>query len=1106
MKNNTRRVFLRNTSLAATGVLLVSPLGATNKKSRNTAALGCAPMSFKSLTGTIASVKSGNWSDAATWGGKVPGNKDVVDISASHTITYDVAQTVIAGLQIAASASLVFDPSKNTVLESSGNIINEGLLKMNPSSQSIKHTLRFISVLENNFVGGGMDVLPTDVGLWVMNNGQLDLQGAQKTSWTKALDTLLNGTSKINLVSAPQGWAAGDQLITTPTAAPNTQGFVSSFDDNQIAAVSGSSVSLNSPLAYTHPKVNSRWTAEVINVTRNVSIEGTPLGRSHIFIRSGKPQTLKYVQLRFMGPRKDINGDKVTELVKGRYALHFHHSMDGSRGTVIEGCVIRDTGNHSYVPHVSHGILFKNNVAYNVTETAFWWDESDISHDIIYDSNIVALCKFVNRSIAILSEFDPGQFPPTFSSSGFLLGRGDDCVAINNVVVGTMGDPHNGGAYNWEANNEGVWKFENNLAHNNDCGIRVWQVTPRHHVIDKFTAYHNGVGIFHGAYANSYKYTGGHLYGNVLEIKAGSTDTNRVRFENMIIDGAGLIDHCVVNGESPLAGAVATLLLNCTILGSKKEAILNENVVGQKGPLVKGLDVVLCNVMGGYAMDSGVSAAEFIRIQNLVGQPLKITSQGQANIASFAPTLWGTGNGLLGTYFNKQDFTNHVFTRTDYNLSFPTWGDELHYKITGWNYSVRWTGQLQPQYSEDHIFKVSSGGAFKLWIDKKLILEATESYPDDYTSKAVKLEAGKKYDIQVDYVNTDSRTGIVVFWKTQSLPEECIPQSQLYAGISTTPAPPPTPVTNQPPVVNAGADLIVTLPIPNGVVLNGTATDPDGSVKSQKWTKVSGPSSVTFSDDTAISPTVTNLDEGVYVFRLTVTDNKDVTGTDDIQVTVNPAKKGNKTFPTANAGADQTITLPVSSVILSGTGSDPDGNAVTYKWTKVSGSSGTLINDTSASASVSSLKAGDYVFRLTVTDVKGTSTSDDVEITVKAPSTQNDNGNGNNNNSGGNDNSGGNNNNSGNNDGSKGNNPEIDFQITAYPNPSPSLFTLKVRSSSNKDININVYNRWGKLVDSFSGVGNNSTITIGSNYKKGIYYAHMEQGGQTKILRLLKLL
>ena len=100
MKNNTRRVFLRNTSLAATGVMLVSPLGATNKKVRNSASLGCAPMSFKSVSGTLASVKSGNWSDPATWGGRTPGLTDVVDISSGHVVSYDLAQASVAGLNI----------------------------------------------------------------------------------------------------------------------------------------------------------------------------------------------------------------------------------------------------------------------------------------------------------------------------------------------------------------------------------------------------------------------------------------------------------------------------------------------------------------------------------------------------------------------------------------------------------------------------------------------------------------------------------------------------------------------------------------------------------------------------------------------------------------------------------------------------------------------------------------------------------------------------------------------------------------------------------------------------------------------------------------------
>ena len=1117
MKNNTRRVFLRNTSLAATGVMLVSPLGATNKKVRNSASLGCAPMSFKSVSGTIASAKSGNWSDPATWGGRVPVATDVVDISAGHVISYDLAQAAISGLNIGSSASLVFDPLKNTVLESSGNIVNEGLLKMIPSSQSIIHTLRFIKVVESNFVGGGMDVLSTDVGLWVMNNGQLDLQGAAKTSWTRALDTVLGGTSNISLQAPPQGWAVGDQLITSPTAAPTVANFVSAFDDNQIKSISGSSVAISTPMAYTHPKVNGMWTAEVINVTRNVRIEGTPLGRAHIFIRSNKPQTLKYAWLRFMGPRKDITGDRITELVKGRYALHFHHSMDGSRGSLVEGCVIRDTGNHSYVPHVSHGIVFKNNVAYNVTETPFWWDENDPSHDIVWDSNIVALSKFVSHSIAILTAFDPGQFPPSLSSGGFLMGKGDDNVCINNVAVGCTGDVGAGGAYNWEANSEGVWRFEGNMAHNNDNGLRVWQVTPRHHVIRAFTSYNNGVGIFHGAYANSYKYADSYLYANEFQIKAGSVDTNRVRVENTIIDGAGLVDHCVRNLESPLAGAVGTLILNCTLRGARKEAIMNENTTALTGPLVKGIDVILSSVTGGFALSSGVAPAEYIRIQPLAGTSLQMTLSGQTTIAPFAPILWGNGNGLIGQYFNKQDFTNHVVTRNDYNVSFQTWGsDGVHYKITGLGYAIRWTGQIQAQYTEDYTFKIGSGGAFKLYIDNKLLLEAAETYPNDYYSKPVPMEAGKKYDVKIEYSNTDDRTGIEFMWKSPSQPLEYVPQSQLYAGITTNPAPPPAPVTNQPPVANAGADLIVTLPITAGVVLNGTATDVDGTVKTYKWTKISGPSSVSFSDDAVASPTVKDLIEGVYIFRLTVTDDKALAATDDIQVTVNPAPSTTKTLPVANAGANQTVTLPTSMVVLQGSGSDPDGNPVTYKWTSVSGSAVTLTNDTAASATVINLKAGIFVFRLTVTDIKGGTASDDVEITVNsalAPSTDNDS---TNNRGNGNRIEGGNNGERGNGGNKKpgeepsggGNNPVPDatLELTAFPNPSPSSFTLKVKSSSTKPITINVYNRWGKLVDSFSNVANNSTLTIGNDYKKGIYYAHMVQGGTTEILRLLKLL
>ncbi|MBO9703541.1 MAG: T9SS type A sorting domain-containing protein [Sporocytophaga sp.] len=183
--------------------------------------------------------------------------------------------------------------------------------------------------------------------------------------------------------------------------------------------------------------------------------------------------------------------------------------------------------------------------------------------------------------------------------------------------------------------------------------------------------------------------------------------------------------------------------------------------------------------------------------------------------------------------------------------------------------------------------------------------------------------------------------------------------------------------TSVPPVANAGTDKSITLPA-NSLSITGTGTDSDGTIASYAWTKVSGGAATLTNANTA-TVSLSGLVAGTYVFRLTVTDNTGATGFDDVTVVVNAAVN---VLPVANAGADKSITLPTNSLSITGTGTDSDGTIASYAWTKVSGGTATLANANTATVSLSGLVAGTYVFRLTVTDNRTGTGSDDVIVVV----------------------------------------------------------------------------------------------------------------------------
>lgn len=184
---------------------------------------------------------------------------------------------------------------------------------------------------------------------------------------------------------------------------------------------------------------------------------------------------------------------------------------------------------------------------------------------------------------------------------------------------------------------------------------------------------------------------------------------------------------------------------------------------------------------------------------------------------------------------------------------------------------------------------------------------------------------------------------------------------------------------NTAPTADAGTDKAITLPT-STTTLNGSGSDADGTISSYAWTQVSGTSAAITSPSSATTNITGLTTAGTRVFRLTVTDNNGATATDDVSVVVSPAPN---TPPSANAGPDQSKTLPTNTATMAGSGSDADGTIVTILWTKQSGpSGGSITTPGSYTTGITGLQAGTYVYRLTVTDNAGGTAFDDMTITV----------------------------------------------------------------------------------------------------------------------------
>ncbi|ETE72541.1 Dyslexia-associated protein, partial [Ophiophagus hannah] len=141
---------------------------------------------------------------------------------------------------------------------------------------------------------------------------------------------------------------------------------------------------------------------------------------------------------------------------------------------------------------------------------------------------------------------------------------------------------------------------------------------------------------------------------------------------------------------------------------------------------------------------------------------------------------------------------------------------------------------------------------------------------------------------------------------------------------------------DSPPVASAGPDQEISLP-QNSVTLNGNQSKDDHEIVSYEWSLSPKSKSTMVALQGVRSPylQLSAMQEGEYMFQLTVMDSADQKSTAEVTVTVWP---GQNKPPSAMTGPDKVLTFPVRTTNLDGSMSTDDIGIVYYHWENISNS------------------------------------------------------------------------------------------------------------------------------------------------------------------------
>ncbi len=143
--------------------------------------------------------------------------------------------------------------------------------------------------------------------------------------------------------------------------------------------------------------------------------------------------------------------------------------------------------------------------------------------------------------------------------------------------------------------------------------------------------------------------------------------------------------------------------------------------------------------------------------------------------------------GLRGDYYQGKRFEILRHTRLDKTVSFD-WGAasplpdvDKPVNFPADQFSIRWTGQIRPRYTETYNFRTVSDDGVRLRINGRLIVDNWTDHPPTTDLGQIQLEAGHWYPIELEFYENGRSARIELYWSSMSQRLEVVPTECLYS-------------------------------------------------------------------------------------------------------------------------------------------------------------------------------------------------------------------------------------------------------------------------------------------------------------------------------------